>query len=133
MESVSYLIKVVLPDYLRNLPLPNSFYGFTKLAYTDWISVILFLHVVVLIAVALIKLVLPRAPSKINAEIKKDDPKVVDLLEIEDLDKEKVSYCRCWKSKKFPYCDGAHNDHNKDTGDNIGPLVLKRKEKSSSK
>ena len=34
---------------------------------------------------------------------------------------------RCWKSKKFPYCDGAHNAHNKATGDNVGPLIIKRK------
>jgi CDGSH-type Zn-finger protein len=23
---------------------------------------------------------------------------------------EKVSICRCWKSKKFPICDGAHKE-----------------------
>jgi CDGSH-type Zn-finger protein len=33
--------------------------------------------------------------------------------------------CRCWKSAKFPRCDGAHNQHNKDTGDNVGPLIVK--------
>ena len=38
--------------------------------------------------------------------------------------KEKAVYCRCWKSKKFPYCDGAHNAHNKKTGDNLGPLII---------
>ena len=26
---------------------------------------------------------------------------------------------------QFPYCDGTHNTHNKETGDNIGPLVIK--------
>ena len=26
---------------------------------------------------------------------------------------------------QFPYCDGSHNQHNTDTGDNIGPLILK--------
>jgi CDGSH-type Zn-finger protein len=31
-------------------------------------------------------------------------------------------YCRCWRSAKFPLCDGAHNKHNERTGDNIGPL-----------
>ena len=33
---------------------------------------------------------------------------------------------RCWKSKKFPYCDGAHAKHNAETGDNVGPLIVKK-------
>ena len=33
---------------------------------------------------------------------------------------------RCWKSKKFPYCDGSHAKHNKETGDNTGPLIIKK-------
>jgi len=51
-------------------------------------------------------------------------------VEIEDLDPEKITYCRCWKSEMFPLCDGSHNSHNEETGDNIGPLVLKRKQKN---
>lgn len=23
---------------------------------------------------------------------------------------EKVALCRCWQSKKFPYCDGSHRE-----------------------
>ena len=26
---------------------------------------------------------------------------------------------------QFPYCNGTHNTHNKETGDNIRPLVIK--------
>ena len=33
---------------------------------------------------------------------------------------------RCWKSKKFPYCDGSHAKHNTVTGDNVGPLIVKK-------
>lgn len=29
------------------------------------------------------------------------------------------------RSKKFPYCDGAHAAHNAATGDNVGPLIIK--------
>ena len=25
---------------------------------------------------------------------------------------------------KFPFCDGSHNDHNHNTRDNIGPLII---------
>ena len=70
----------------------------------------------------------------INASIQKDSPKVATmctLQDIEDLvdasDKGVKAYCRCWKSKDFPYCDGAHVKHNKECGDNIGPLVIKKK------
>ena len=37
---------------------------------------------------------------------------------------EKCVVCRCWKSNKFPLCDGAHVQHNKDTGDNLGPVII---------
>ena len=37
-------------------------------------------------------------------------------------------FCRCWKSKKFPYCDGSHTKHNEETGDNVGPLIVKKKQ-----
>ena len=26
---------------------------------------------------------------------------------------------------QFPYCDGAHKQYNKETGDNTGPLKIK--------
>ena len=37
--------------------------------------------------------------------------------------KKKV-YCRCWQSGTFPVCDGTHMEHNKETGDNVGPLIV---------
>jgi len=66
----------------------------------DWVSLLLFFHIALLIFVAIAKLLVPKSPVKINADIKKDDPKVVDLVDVEDLDKDKVTYCRCWKSKQ---------------------------------
>ena len=36
-----------------------------------------------------------------------------------------VALCRCFASTKFPLCDGSHNKHNADNGDNAGPIVLK--------
>uniref|UniRef100_A0A0A9Y920 CDGSH iron-sulfur domain-containing protein 2 homologue n=1 Tax=Lygus hesperus TaxID=30085 RepID=A0A0A9Y920_LYGHE len=58
-----------------------------------------------------------------NPCFKKDDPKVVNVVNIEELG-EKTAFCRCWRSAKFPYCDGAHAAHNKETGDNVGPLLI---------
>mmetsp|Transcript_10642 Transcript_10642/g.15936 ORF Transcript_10642/g.15936 Transcript_10642/m.15936 type:complete len:108 (-) Transcript_10642:38-361(-) len=74
------------------------------------------------------------SPSKINIEIKKDNPKVVDKYTIQDIEelpqcKEKgmAVFCRCWRSKNFPFCDGSHTKLNKDTGDNVGPLIISAK------
>lgn len=65
--------------------------------------------------------------NHVNPGIKKDQPKVVDSIDVEDLGNKSV-FCRCWRSKKFPYCDGAHVAHNKECNDNVGPLILQRRE-----
>lgn len=36
----------------------------------------------------------------------------------------KAPVCRCWQSKKHPLCDGSHNAYNKETGAQMGPLVV---------
>jgi len=62
------------------------------------------------------------ATSRINTQIDVDSPKVVHTITLNP--GEKVAICRCWKSSKFPLCDGAHNKHNKDTNDNIAPCIV---------
>ncbi|KAJ1373092.1 hypothetical protein KIN20_035423 [Parelaphostrongylus tenuis] len=62
--------------------------------------------------------------ARLNCKIQLANEKVVDTIEMEDIG-EKKAFCRCWKSDKFPYCDGSHTKHNKDTGDNVGPIVVK--------
>ena len=64
-------------------------------------------------------------PNRVNECIKLDSNKVVDTVDIEDMG-DKGVFCRCWKSKKFPYCDGSHAKHNSETGDNVGPLIIKK-------
>lgn len=66
-------------------------------------------------------------PGQVNTCMCKDSPKVVHSFDMEDIGTKAV-YCRCWKSKKFPYCDGAHTKHNEETGDNVGPLIIKKKD-----
>jgi CDGSH-type Zn-finger protein len=66
-----------------------------------------------------------------NPSIMKDQAKVATMAkvqDVEDLLKEKaaVAYCRCWRSKSFPFCDGSHAKFNEASGDNTGPLVFKK-------
>ncbi|KAF7488946.1 CDGSH iron-sulfur domain-containing protein 1 [Sarcoptes scabiei] len=65
--------------------------------------------------------------KRINNAIDLDNSKVVHNVDIEDLDKKTV-FCRCWKSKKFPYCDGSHAKHNEQCSDNVGPLIIQKKD-----
>mmetsp|Transcript_29661 Transcript_29661/g.59545 ORF Transcript_29661/g.59545 Transcript_29661/m.59545 type:complete len:105 (+) Transcript_29661:172-486(+) len=65
----------------------------------------------------------------INKTVKKDVEKVVDKVSLDELKKKTedgkpVAYCRCWRSKNFPYCDGSHAAWNKESGDNTGPLLV---------
>ncbi|XP_068651289.1 CDGSH iron-sulfur domain-containing protein NEET [Aristolochia californica] len=62
----------------------------------------------------------------INPEIRKNEQKVVDSVQIAELSKPLTAYCRCWRSGTFPLCDGSHVKHNKATGDNVGPLLIKK-------
>ncbi|XP_009596159.1 CDGSH iron-sulfur domain-containing protein NEET [Nicotiana tomentosiformis] len=71
------------------------------------------------------RMVVVRAEA-INPDIKKDEAKVVDSVVFTELSKPLTAYCRCWRSGTFPLCDGSHVKHNKATGDNVGPLLLKK-------
>ncbi|KAL6639207.1 hypothetical protein ACP70R_022937 [Stipagrostis hirtigluma subsp. patula] len=62
----------------------------------------------------------------INPAIRKEEEKVVDTVLVGELAKPLTAYCRCWRSGTFPLCDGGHVKHNKATGDNVGPLLVKK-------
>nr|XP_053771878.1 CDGSH iron-sulfur domain-containing protein 1-like [Desmodus rotundus] len=65
--------------------------------------------------------------SVVNLHIQKDNPKITHAFDMEDLGDTAV-YCNCWRSKKFPLRDGTHTEHNKESGDNVGPLIIERTE-----
>lgn len=60
--------------------------------------------------------------SRINTLIDLSAEKVVNQISLSS--GEKCVLCRCWKSSKFPLCDGSHVKHNKATGDNVGPVII---------
>ncbi|XP_064388110.1 CDGSH iron-sulfur domain-containing protein 2-like [Halichondria panicea] len=134
MEAVWRYFKVQLPGYLKSIPLPKSLAGFSALNRAEWLELLPFFVFLLILLYLIFSPFLnfvsrPKQPRpKINKKIRKDEPKVADKFDIEDLG-DKVSLCRCWKSAKFPYCDGAHKNHNKETGDNVGPAVLCRNKK----
>jgi len=52
-------------------------------------------------------------------------PQYSHLIErVPDKGEKKIVICRCWQSKKFPYCDGTHKQLAA-AGDSVGPYVAK--------
>ena len=52
------------------------------------------------------------------------------VKEIVDLKEgNRLAICRCWQSKSFLFCDGAHRQWNESTGDSLGPIIVERGEK----
>lgn len=60
----------------------------------------------------------------LNPKVKKDEAKVVDKKTLEEVKDrtaggKPVAFCRCWRSKTFPYCDGSHAKWNEESKDNV--------------
>ncbi|CAF0909499.1 unnamed protein product [Didymodactylos carnosus] len=144
MDALSYFIRTALPAYLKSLPIPENSAGYAKLTARDYLQLVPFVTTVLLLIYLTFQALLPEDEDdqikkiekepQVNQSLSKDKDKVVHVYDIKDIQPEcdkaqnkSVSYCRCWKSKKFPLCDGTHNQHNKDTGDNVGPLVVTNK------
>ncbi|CAK5080562.1 unnamed protein product [Meloidogyne enterolobii] len=51
-----------------------------------------------------------------NKRISLEKDKIADKVDLEDIG-----------DKKFPFCDGSHMAHNKETGDNLGPLIIQKR------
>ena len=146
MDSVKFFLQTQLPTYLKNLPIPNTVGGFAQLSGEEWSRLLPLIGFLVMLMYLLISSILELGGSKagtqpekagsessrINQTIDLEKDKVATAVDMEDIG-DKAAYCRCWRSKKFPLCDGSHNGHNKETGDNVGPLIVKRQQPESEK
>lgn len=129
MQPFASLVKVTIPNYLSSLPIPDTIGGWFRLGVKDWATLIpptaAVAGLTYVTYLAFCPHGRPQPNCKVNKNILKTNPKVVDTFDIEDIT-EKAVFCRCWRTKNWPYCDGSHGPHNKETGDNVGPLVVKR-------
>jgi hypothetical protein len=95
---------------LKGLPLPRTFSGFSKLTQEEWSYLAPLLITVVVILYSIFSpsksSTKPSKPSRINKAIQLEKDKVVDTVDIDDVEdlckkgKGKCAVCRCWKSKK---------------------------------
>ncbi|CAJ0567578.1 unnamed protein product, partial [Mesorhabditis spiculigera] len=69
-----------------------------------------------------------RKNARANRMIKLDCEKVVDTIDLSEIQRKPNgqwrTFCRCWKSKNWPYCDNAHKEHNSRCGDNVAQLRI---------
>lgn len=101
------MVRIQLPNYLKSLPVPSTFGGFTKLSSNEWVQLVPFVVTTSVVVYLVVSALLPssskppRKPDEdwVNKTVLKDKEKVADIIEIEDLG-DKTVYCRCWKSKK---------------------------------
>ena len=120
------IIRDIIPDYLKSVPLPYSFSDIKNMSAKEFAHLLVFTGAVAgTVHYGILPLVNKKASSRVNTSIDLEKPKVVDIVNVADLG-EKTCYCRCWKSKTFPLCDGSHNKHNEENNDNTGPLVVKK-------
>ncbi|CAO1428061.1 unnamed protein product [Diamesa tonsa] len=132
MECLNSLVTKNIPNYFAGLPIPATFGGWFKLGFKDWLALVPPTALLAGTAYTLYMAYCPEARPKVsrrqNTTIRLGEAKVVDMIDVEDIG-EKAAFCRCWKTKNWPYCDGSHGEHNKSCGDNTGPVVVSRKQK----
>lgn len=132
MNVVHDFVHTSLPNYFRSIPIPKDISGFGDLTGPEILRLVAFFVLAAVIVYSFVRLIFGTGSSPqdtvVNLKVEKEKDKVATTVDIEDLGDQTV-YCRCWRSSKFPICDGTHLKHDKETGDNVGPLILKRKPK----
>jgi len=130
MDVLSYFVRQSIPNYLSSVPVPRTVGGFADLSGKDWLHLASFSALLGATSYLVAKpyyekFFLPAPEHRYNLGIRTEQEKVYDIVDCDDLG-EKTAFCRCWRSKQWPFCDGSHNAFNEKTGNNTGPVVLKK-------
>jgi CDGSH-type Zn-finger protein len=133
MRPTYRFLHSTVPSYLTKLPVPKDWAAFLKMKGDAWLKLAPFLITVILVLFVQVRglvALFERKPKlgQVNHTVDKSVAKVVhfdSLASVGETKDAKKVFCRCWKSKKFPLCDGSHVAHNRETGDNVGPLIVK--------
>ncbi|VDM32398.1 unnamed protein product [Hydatigera taeniaeformis] len=117
MNVLHNVVRIHIPDLLAAVPIPETFSGLFSLSLRDLVRLTVFSGVFTALGYSVYFTVRNRCfYHHINEVIKKNQEKVVDFIDIESIGR-----------KGFPLCDGTHNAHNAETGDNVGPLIIESK------
>lgn len=129
MDVLNVLITKTLPTYLASVPIPIDGAALEALSgdEVNRLAVFSFASATLsaLVLVGLLSMC-RKTTTKVNTTQDQAADKIVHTCSVQDVEDlgRNVVYCRCWKSSKFPLCDGSHNKHNTLTGDNVGPLII---------
>lgn len=98
-----YVIHHKLQALLLEELSPRSLKVCTVSVVSEWFRLLPLLGILALLGYLTIRPFLPKKKkqrdSLINLKIQKENPKVVNEIDIEDLKSTNVCYCRCWRSK----------------------------------
>jgi len=125
-----YIVRSFLPFRLRNVPIPKSLCDLIMLHPFDFMHILSFVSVCgtvfLLIKDGASDHQKPDYREIVGTErhqFCKDSNVVIYTKDLEY----GVKFCRCLKSKRFPYCDGSHNAFNDGSRNDIHPLVISRR------
>jgi len=123
---VAFIVKDLLPRCLRCLPLPRKCDEFGLLWPNEWMKLFTFSILCGAAAYRVAVSCFRREQADLRKHVKRSfsfsqlGRQVINTRDIAPGTK----FCRCLKSKDFPYCDGSHNVFSGICDGDVKPLVI---------